>query len=186
MQSNRKIIKFLFVFLVFGICIGIYLYLNEESIIKDIINNELVNKIFSLSNIKPNSFLWHFIVFSILSILSVILIGVPISFMYFLYEGISIGFLLSIFVKYNMIKGFLFGFIFVLLNKFIYLIIMIYFLTSSYNYFFKVIKNFKGNKNNIIVNFLFKCIIVILFIFINDLILYFFFDKIIGVFSFLI
>lgn len=186
LKSNRSIIKFLLMLLITSIIIGIYLYLSKEQLIKNSINEELIKMINNLNNTKQNNIINHLLIMLILSSLSLIIIGLPIILIYFIYEGISIGFLLSSFIHYSPIKGLLFGTIFILVSKTIYILILIYFLTNTYKYTKNFLKRLKTPKNDLIVNQLIKIIFIIIITIINDTVLYYLGNKIILLFKFII
>ncbi len=185
-KSNRSIIKFLLMLLIISTLIGIYFYLSKEKIIKESINTELIKMIDNLNITKQNNIINHLLILIILSVLSLTIIGLPIIIIYFIYEGISIGFLLSSFINYSPIKGFLFGSIFIIISKTIYILILIYLLTNTLKYTKSFAKRLKTSKNDIITNQLTKAIFCITIILINDIILYFLGNKIILLFKFIL
>lgn len=185
-KSNRSIIKFLLMLLIISTLIGIYFYLSKEKIIKESINTELIKMIDNLNITRQNNIINHLLILIILSVLSLTIIGLPIIIIYFIYEGISIGFLLSSFINYSPIKGFLFGSIFIIISKTIYILILIYLLTNTLKYTKSFIKRLKISKNDIITNQLAKTIFCITIILINDIILYFLGNKIILLFKFIL
>lgn len=185
-KSNRSIIKFLLMLLIISTLIGIYFYLSKEKIIKESINTELIKMIDNLNITKQNNIINHLLILIILSVLSLTIIGLPIIIIYFIYEGISIGFLLSSFINYSPIKGFLFGSIFIIISKTIYILILIYLLTNTLKYTKYFIKRLKTSKNDIITNQLTKAVFCITIILINDIILYFLGNKIILLFKFIL
>lgn len=185
-KSNRSIIKFLLMLLIISTLIGIYFYLSKEKIIKESINTELIKMIDNLNITKQNNIINHLLILIILSVLSLTIIGLPIIIIYFIYEGISIGFLLSSFINYSPIKGFLFGSIFIIISKTIYILILIYLLTNTLKYTKSFIKRLKTSKNDIITNQLTKAVFCITIILINDIILYFLGNKIILLFKFIL
>lgn len=185
-KSNRSIIKFLLMLLIISTLIGIYFYLSKEKIIKESINTELIKMIDNLNITKQNNIINHLLILIILSVLSLTIIGLPVIIIYFIYEGISIGFLLSSFINYSPIKGFLFGSIFIIISKTIYILILIYLLTNTLKYTKSFAKRLKTSKNDIITNQLTKAVFCITIILINDIILYFLGNKIILLFKFIL
>ena len=100
LKSNRSIIKFLLMLFITSILVGIYLYLSKEKLIRESINTELIKMINNLDITRQNNILNHLLIMIVLSVLSLTIIGLPIILIYFLYEGVSIGFLLSSFINY--------------------------------------------------------------------------------------
>lgn len=186
LKSNRSIIKFLVMLFITSILVGIYLYLSKEKLIKESINTELIKMINNLDITRQNNILNHLLIMIVLSVLSLTIIGLPIILIYFLYEGVSIGFLLSSFINYSPIKGMLFGTIFIIISKIIYITILIYLLTNTLKYTKSFLKRLKMTKNELIINQVIKILFCITITLINDIILYFIGNKIITIFKFIL
>lgn len=186
LKSNRSIIKFLVMLFITSILVGIYLYLSKEKLIKESINTELIKMINNLDITRQNNILNHLLIMIVISVLSLTIIGLPVILIYFLYEGVSIGFLLSSFINYSPIKGMLFGTIFIIISKIIYIAILIYLLTNTLKYTKSFLKRLKMTKNELIINQVIKIIFCITITLINDIILYFIGNKIITIFKFIL
>lgn len=186
LKSNRSIIKFLVMLFITSILVGIYLYLSKEKLIKESINTELIKMINNLDITRQNNILNHLLIMIIISVLSLTIIGLPVILIYFLYEGVSIGFLLSSFINYSPIKGMLFGTIFIIISKIIYIAILIYLLTNTLKYTKSFLKRLKMAKNELIINQVIKILFCITITLINDIILYFIGNKIITIFKFIL
>lgn len=186
LKSNRSIIKFLLMLFITSILVGIYLYLSKEKLIRESINTELIKMINNLDITRQNNILNHLLIMIVLSVLSITIIGLPIILIYFLYEGVSIGFLLSSFINYSPIKGMLFGTIFIIISKIIYITILIYLLTNTLKYTKNFLKRLKMAKNELIINQVIKISFCTTITLINDIILYFIGNKIITIFKFIL
>lgn len=186
LKSNRSIIKFLLMLFITSILVGIYLYLSKEKLIRESINTELIKMINNLDITRQNNILNHLLIMIVLSVLSLTIIGLPIILIYFLYEGVSIGFLLSSFINYSPIKGMLFGTIFIIISKIIYITILIYLLTNTLKYTKNSLKRLKMAKNELIINQVIKISFCTTITLINDIILYFIGNKIITIFKFIL
>ena len=186
LKSNRSIIKFLLMLFITSILVGIYLYLSKEKLIRESINTELIKMINNLDITRQNNILNHLLIMIVLSVLSLTIIGLPIILIYFLYEGVSIGFLLSSFINYSPIKGMLFGTIFIIISKIIYITILIYLLTNTLKYTKNFLKRLKMAKNELIINQIIKISFCTTITLINDIILYFIGNKIITIFKFIL
>lgn len=186
LKSNRSIIKFLVMLFITSILVGIYLYLSKEKLIKESINTELIKMINNLDITRQNNILNHLLIMIVISVLSLTIIGLPLILIYFLYEGVSIGFLLSSFINYSPIKGMLFGTIFIIISKIIYIAILIYLLTNTLKYTKSFLKRLKMTKNELIINQVIKILFCITITLINDIILYFIGNKIITIFKFIL
>ena len=186
LKSNRSIIRFLLMLFITSILVGIYLYLSKEKLIRESINTELIKMINNLDITRQNNILNHLLIMIVLSVLSLTIIGLPIILIYFLYEGVSIGFLLSSFINYSPIKGMLFGTIFIIISKIIYITILIYLLTNTLKYTKNFLKRLKMAKNELIINQVIKISFCTTITLINDIILYFIGNKIITIFKFIL
>lgn len=186
LKSNRSIIKFLVMLFITSILVGIYLYLSKEKLIKESIDTELIKMINNLDITRQNNILNHLLIMIVISVLSLTIIGLPVILIYFLYEGVSIGFLLSSFINYSPIKGMLFGTIFIIISKIIYITILIYLLTNTLKYTKSFLKRLKMAKNELIINQVIKISFCITITLINDIILYFIGNKIITIFKFIL
>ena len=186
LKSNRSIIKFLLMLFITSILVGIYLYLSKEKLIRESINTELIKMINNLDITRQNNILNHLLIMIVLSVLSLTILVLPIILIYFLYEGVSIGFLLSSFINYSPIKGMLFGTIFIIISKIIYITILIYLLTNTLKYTKNFLKRLKMSKNELIINQVIKISFCTTITLINDIILYFIGNKIITIFKFIL
>ena len=185
-RSNIYSIKFIISFALIALIIGFVLFNNESNVIKDGVLNSIKDLDINIINSRENVFLIHLGLVSIFIVLSIIVIGMPIFLIYYFYEFVSIGYLLSVFFSYKKFNGLLFGVVFTCINKMLFLVILSYFLINMINYTRKYINSIKLNKNDLIINYLYKCFFVILLVIINDLFLYFLGNKLTSIFLFLI
>ena len=142
----------------------------------------------NFSNTNINSGLMHLVILSSLLILSIFLVGGPLLIFYMFYNGFSIGFVVSSITYIFGIKGMLYGSIYILISRLVYIIVLIIFNVNL----FKIIKcNIdslvykKSNKESLSV-FYKRSIVFIGIILINDVMLYFGGGKLVNLFNFLI
>ena len=185
-RSNINSIKFIISLAFIALIIGFILFNNETNVIKEGVINSIKELDINIINNRENVFLFHLGLVSIFIVLSIIVIGLPIFLIYYFYEFVSIGYLLSVLFSYKKLNGLLFGVVFTCINKILFLLILSYFLINMINYTKKYLKSFKINKNDLIMNYLYKCFFVILLVIINDLFLYFLGNKLTSIFLFLI
>lgn len=183
-NRSKNYLKFLSLLLLLGIITGIYLYLVQSNIIKISITNKL-SDLSNLLNNHQSNFITHTIIISVFAMLSITIIGIPLCLFYYFYEGVSVGFLIMAFIKYKNIKGLLYGTIFIIINKLIYIILITYLLLISIQYAKNILNN-KKDKKNLIINYLVKIFIVFIIILINDLILYLVGNKLLSIFLFIL
>ena len=103
--NNSKFIcskfKFLFFILLFGIIIGMTIYNNLDTTLQDTIDNSLNELIINIKKTKQNNIISHLSILSIITLASCFMIGILLYYMLYIYEGISIGFLISSFIHYK-------------------------------------------------------------------------------------
>ena len=145
-----------------------------------------------LSNLTNNNFLYiiHTLVilgifFSTLSLINPIIESVIFGF-----EGISVGFTLSLFFSQYKIKGLIYGIITFLVNKGIFLLLLLYLFIISVNYTSKILKNILGINNDYvnlsIKPLIKKFILILIFSLINDTIIYFFGNMFLNYLTFML
>lgn len=169
----KKYLTFIFILLLIGIISGIIYYYNLDSNIKENVINTLGDyKIVSINNI-----LKHFIILAIILILSLFVVGVPLAIFYMYFEGVTIGFTMTIFTIKFGLDGFLYGIIYNLFTKLLFLFLLIIFLNKIFN-ITKIIvskiinRNYHSFKTNIVLKFK-SSLLILIMIFLNDIIIYF-------------
>ena len=184
---NKNLIKFLISLLIMGILVGIYIYIKQPSLTKVSILSEL-KSLNTILNSKQNNFLFHLLILSLFLFFSIIVLGLPLLLFYLFYEGVCFGFLLGGFINYKKISGLLYGTIFMIINKLLLYVCIIYILIVSINYSKKVILSLRHKDYKIyeyIFNHIIKMIFILLIIMLYDIFIYFFGNKILSYFLFL-
>ncbi len=123
-KKNKKYLIFALVIVLIGLIVGIIYYNMQSSNIKE----NIIYTLSSYGSFKYNAILKDLIITSLLLVSSFLIIGLPLSLFYLFYEGLSIGFLISIFLSAFKIKGLIYIVIYLLFNKILTLIIMIFFI----------------------------------------------------------
>lgn len=173
LAKNKKYLLFVLVVLVIGFLTGIIFFLMQNSDVK----SEIINSLSQSSNYHYNAIMKDLIVCSILLVLSFFVIGLPLSIFYLFYEGLSLGFMLITFLMTYSFKGLIYMLIYILLNKLIPLILMIFFVQKLINIGRLVIGFIIYRKDNyikdkIILNFK-NSLYILIFILIFNIISYF-------------
>ena len=173
LAKNKKYLLFVLVVLVIGFLTGIIFFLMQNSEVK----SEIINSLSQSSNYHYNAIMKDLIVCSILLVLSFFVIGLPLSIFYLFYEGLSLGFMLITFLMTYSFKGLIYMLIYILLNKLIPLILMIFFVQKLINIGRLVIGFIIYRKDNyikekIILNFK-NSLYILIFILIFNIISYF-------------
>lgn len=185
---SKKMYVFMLIILIIGIITGIVFVIMLDEATKEILFLNINEFLQNFSNTNINSGLMHLVILSSLLILSIFLVGGPLLIFYMFYNGFSIGFVVSSITYIFGIKGMLYGSIYILISRLVYIIVLIIFNVNL----FKIIKyNIdslvykKSNKESLSV-FYKRSIVFIGIILINDVILYFGGGKLVNLFNFLI
>ncbi len=160
---------------------------------KDLISNiyeYITEYIINFSKNNISTLLYPIIIYAFVFLISLTIVGSILPFIILLLENMSIGLVLGVLLRKASIKGFLFGIIYFILTKFIYIIILIYLIISIYKFIRSITISIKTKNNSsiyslyskIILKFLFSIIIILLYNLINIFIT----PKIIKMFIFLI
>ena len=164
---------FIFILILIGLLCGFiyYHFLSVET------QNQIANTIKNYSNFRYNFIIKDLIIMSLILVLSFFIVGVPLSILFLFYESLSIGFLINTFFVSFGISGLLYSFAFIIINKLITLILIIFFIQKVINIGRLIIGVFIYKKDEIIfdkltVNFK-NSLYIILFVLIINIILYF-------------
>lgn len=189
-NRNSKVFKFALTFIIIGFLTGIILYLNLNKETKDLIANSLINLNQNLKETKQNNIIYHLFIISSFVLLNLTFFLYPITIFYIFYEILSFGFILTYYGSVFSIGGVIYAIISFLINKALFLLVLIYISIVAYKLIKKLLKSLI-NKENISVrelylNYFKKIIICASFIFIIDIFVYFFGNKILSLFHFLL
>lgn len=106
------------------------------------------------------------------------------------FEGVSIGYVIGQFFLEYKFKGIIYALITVGINKFIFLLVLIYLLSCAYIYIKRSFNNIIGlNKDyfsNIVLPILLKYAIVTIFVIVYDIIIYFFGNMLLNYLTFML
>ena len=186
---NKKVFLFISVLLVIGIISGILflIFLNEAS--QEIIFLNINDYLQNLNNFTFNNLFMDITILSSLIILSIFIIGIPITIFFLFFNGFSLGFVIASLSTIFGFKGFIYSLIYLIINKFVYLFFMYFLCLALFKIVLITLKCFihkeKINRDEII-HLLKKIGLCLIIILIYDLILYFFGSKLLGLFNFLI
>jgi len=189
-NRNSKVFKFALTFIIISLLTGIVLYLNLNKETKDLIMNSLLTLNDNLKDVRQNNVIYHLFIMSSFVLLSLTLFLYPLTLFYIFYEILSFGFVLAYYGCVFNIGGIIYELIYFLINKALFLLVLIYISIISYKLIKKIIKSLI-NKENISVrelysNFFKKILICSAFILITDIFVYFFGNKILSLFQFLL
>lgn len=186
---NKKFYLFLSIIFVIGLILGVIflIYLDEAS--KDILFLNINEWLQGISNSNINNIVLHIIMLSSMFLLSIFLIGIPFVLFFVFYNGFSVGFTVTSLISIFGINGLLYGIIYVIITKGIYLFFLSIIIVSLLRVSLIILKSI-FNKENIdkekLALLLKKNLICIAIILINDIILYFWGTNLITIFNFLL
>lgn len=185
-KRKSKCIKLFIVLFIVGIVISVLYFNNLE---KEEINI-LLDSVKS-SNIiyKPiNNITNHLKILSVISLFSIIFIGLPICAGLIISEGFSFTFRLLLLYKLYKFKGLTYSIIYYLVGNLIY-IYLLYIIFKRICLICKKIYKLKIKNESFnyteIYNLLIKVIYIIIIILISDILIYFYGDNILKIFAFL-
>lgn len=185
---SKKLYLFMGIVLVIGIITGVVFVLMLDEATKEILFLNINNFLQSLDASNISILVQHLVILSTLLILSIFLIGGPLVIFFMFYNGFTIGFIISSITCIFGIKGMLFGVLYVIVSKLVFVVLFIIFSVNL----FKIVKCVidylvykKSNKESLIM-FMKRSIVFIGIIMISDIILYFGGVKLINIFNFLI
>ena len=186
-KRKSKCFKLFILLFLIGIIIGIIYCSNIKkdelkTILESVKSSDIIYK--PLNNITD-----HLKILSVISLFSIIFIGLPISSGLIISEGFTFIFRIYILYKSYKIKGIIYSLIYYLICDglyifFLYIIFKRIILMCKKLYRLKI-KNESFNSSEIY-NILLKILYLIIFIFITDILVYFYADNILKIFAFLI
>lgn len=185
---SKKLYLFMSIVLVIGIITGVVFVIMLDEATKEILFLNINNFLQSFDESNISILVQHLVILSTLLILSIFLIGGPLVIFFMFYNGFTIGFIISSITCIFGIKGMLFGVLYVIVSKLVFVVLFIIFSVNL----FKIVKCVidylvykKSNKESLVM-FMKRSIVFIGIIMINDIILYFGGVKLINIFNFLI
>lgn len=174
-RSKSSLVVYLFfISVIFGL---VYFLLHKPDL-----NTYITSFIDSIINSKQNIILFNIGAISILFLSSITIFPLPLIYLYIFTEGFSIGFTFGLFILSRGVNGFIFYFLFIIICKLVYLIILLYFVIMCSKYVRNILINIiKKNREGIyksIINNFYRYIIVLIIVIINSLFIYFYSNKI--------
>lgn len=185
---NKKIYLFIGIIFAIGLICGIIflIYLDESS--QELLLLNINEWLQSLDSSNINNIFSHLLIISTLCVLSLFVIGLPLVLFFIFYNGFSIGFMICSLVNIFGIKGLLYGLVYCVITKGIYLFFLLILILSLIKLSISILKTvlrIDNNKENFAL--LFKRIVLCLaIILISDIIIYFGGAKLITLFNFLL
>lgn len=185
---SKKMYLFMVIVLVIGIITGVVFVIMLDEATKEILFLNINDFLQSFGKSNISTLLIHLVILSTLLILSIFLIGGPLVIFFMFYNGFTIGFIISSITCIFGIKGMLFGTIYAIITKLLFLILLVIFSVNL----FKIVKCvidyivYKKNNKETLSIFMKRSIVFIGLVMFNDIILYFAGVKLINIFNFLI
>lgn len=185
---SKKLYLFMSIVLVIGIITGVVFVIMLDEATKEILFLNINNFLQSFAASNISILVQHLVILSTLLILSIFLIGGPLVIFFMFYNGFTIGFIISSITCIFGIKGILFGVLYVIISKLVFVVLFIIFSVNL----FKIVKCvidylvYKKRNKESLVMFMKRSIVFIGIIMISDVILYFGGAKLINIFNFLI
>ncbi len=185
---SKKMYLFMAIVLVIGIITGVVFVIMLDEATKEILFLNINDFLQGFGKSNISTLLLHLVILSTLLILCIFLIGGPLVIFFMFYNGFTIGFIISSITCIFGIKGMLFGTIYAIITKLLFLILLVIFSVNL----FKIVKCvidyivYKKNNKESLSIFMKRSIVFIGLVMFNDIILYFAGVKLINIFNFLI
>ena len=186
---SKKYYLFLMIIFAIGIILGFIflIYLDESS--KDLIFLNINDWLQNLENTNINNIISHILILSSLFILSLFIVGLPLVLFFPFYNGFGLGFTLMTLIDIFGIKGLLYGLIYIIITKGLFLFFSFIFIISLLKInilvFKRIFHSQKISKDNLSL-LLKRSLICIAIILLGDIIIYFGGTKLITLFNFLL
>ena len=180
--KNNNLVRFAVALFLFGLAVGAVVYFSFKPNLSNYIE-QFKDTIVSNNN---NTFLLNILIICGIFLSSITIIGVPLIVFYIFYEGLSIGYTMSLFISLFGYKGALFYILFLIVVKLIFLALSLFFSLVSIKYSYSFIKSAIAKNReklfkSIIEHFLRFGIILSMTI-VNSLLIYFLSHRIISIF----
>ena len=131
---NKKMYVVMSIILVIGIALGVIFLIMQDEAYKEILFLNINDYLQSYHNI--NSILIHLVSLATVFLLSLFVVGLPLVIFFVFYNGFSIGFTICSLTNIFGLKGLLYGIIYVLISKGIFILLLLIFSVTL----FKIIK----------------------------------------------
>lgn len=150
---------------------------------------EISDYLLSLEN-RNNLIINHIIVIILFLISALSILGIALQTIYIGIESISIGYIIANFISAFKTKGLIYSLINIIVNKGLYILILIYLFTASISYIKQIILNIIGVKkdylSNIMLPLLKKYALITIILFIYDILIYFFGNMFLNYLTFML
>ena len=189
-KNHSRIYNIMLLGISISITLGLIISLTLDKELISNIYNYFLNHISNYNNNTLSNILYPIIIYISIFILSLTLIGSFIPFLTLFMENISIGLILGILIRNIGLKGLLFGIIYFIFTKALYLIILIYLVINIYKFLNIFINSIKNKTNysiyklysNIFIKIIFSILAITSYNFLGMLVI----PRIIDLFTFLI
>lgn len=191
-RTNHKNIAKVFILslIVIGLLFGIIYYNLQSELNKSVILTKIQDLPNIIKSTHQNTIIFHLIAIIILVFLAYSIIGMPLILFYLFYECTSLGFLLASFYGSFKLSGILFGIVYLIICKLIYIIFLVYLSYIALKISKKLLRTLVLKENESLYqhlkNMFMKLGIAFVFVLIYDLFLYFCANPILKIFLFLL
>lgn len=189
-KNHSRIYNIVLICISISITLGLIISLTLDKSTVNNIYTYFLNHISNYNKNTLNNILYPIIIYISIFILSITIIGSFTPLLALFIENMSIGLILGVLLRIKALKGLLFGIIYFIFTKTLYLIILIYLIINTYKFLNIFINSIKNKTNYSIYklysNIFIKIIFSIIAITSYNLLNIFITPKIIELFSFLI
>ena len=171
LAKHKTKFLFLFILFVFGLITGLLFYFKQEEGLKleivTSLNGLFQNNVFTMKNI-----FYHFVILLLSSLLLFCFLAIPFLACYVFFEGLSIGFIVPIFLSLFKVKAIGCFFLYFVVVKLFYLLFLFLLFVKSFSFTRSYLTCLKNKSYLFLSHFKYFLFLFILF-FLNDLLVYF-------------
>ena len=162
-KNHSKLLNIIFLIISISITLGLIISLSLNNELVDNIYNLFLYKINNYNSYTLSNFLYPIISYLLIIVSSISIIGCFMPLLSVFIENMSIGLLLGVLIRKCALKGLLYGCIYFIFTKLIYILILIYLTISLYKFLRTLLISLKDKNNESIYKLYSKILIKLLF-----------------------
>lgn len=170
-MANKSLLLFVGIIFLFGILSGVFFYFQQDATFLKAMTLNLQN-LFQTNVFDLKSIFYHFVILAFLIVLLFLFLAGPFCLLVLFLEGVSMGFLIPVFLTLYHLKGIFVFLVYFLLIKSVYLLLLFLLFVQSIRFFKQYIRYFH-NKNYSFLKKLKQIVFLVLFVLFNDFLVFF-------------
>lgn len=171
LKKHKSKLLFLFILFAFGLITGLLFYFKQEEVLRNEIvtslNGLFQNNVFTIKNI-----FYHFVLLLLFTLLLFCFLSIPFMVGYLFFEGLSLGFIIPIFISLFKVKAIGCFLCYFVIMKLVYLLLLFLLFVKSFSFTKSYVTCLKS-KSFLFLNNLKYFFVLYVVVFVNDLFVYF-------------